>query len=82
MKYIDVKVIHTINNLGIDVGISEGCDVNVFNFMANFLSKGILALYGTRKESMLLDNDKRIWENGVGNNDMIQVMFRKQVNKM
>lgn len=31
---------------------------------------------------MLLDNDKRIWENGVGNNDMIQVMFRKQVNKM
>ncbi len=31
---------------------------------------------------MLLDNDKRIGENGVGNNDMIQVMFRKQVNTM
>lgn len=37
MKYIGVKVIHTINNLDIDVGISEGCGAEeCFQFYGKF----------------------------------------------
>ena len=39
---------------------------------------GVLKPAGLRKESVPLDNDKTISENGVGNNDTVQTLIATQ----
>lgn len=86
METINVKVIHPTNNSDIDIGLPEDILVrDVFSQLidANFLSAGqpytgVLKPAGERKESVPLDNDKSIKENGVGNNDTIQTLIATQ----
>ena len=80
MADINVKIIHPTNNSDIDIGLPD-----VFSQLidANFLSPGqpytgVLKPSGARKESVPLDNDKTISENGVENNDTIQTLIATQ----
>lgn len=83
MENINVKIIHPTNNSDIDIGVPGNILVReVFSQLieANFLSTGqpytgMLKPAGTRKESIPLDNDKTISENGVNNNDTIQTLI-------
>ena len=86
MADINVKIIHPTNNSDIDIGIPENIILSdVFNQLidANFLSAGqqytgVLKPSGMRKESVPLNNDKTISENGVENNDTIQTLIATQ----
>lgn len=86
METINVKVIHPSNNSDIDIGLPEDILLrDVFSQLidADFLSAGqpyigVLKPAGPRKESVTLDNDKSIKENGVGNNDTIQTLIAAQ----
>ncbi len=86
MADINVKIIHPTNNSDIDIGLPENIVLrDVFSQLidANFLSvgqpyTGVLKPSGARKESVPLDNDKTIGENGVGNNDTIQTLIATQ----
>lgn len=86
MENINIKIIHPTNNSDIDVGLPENILLrDIFSQLvdANFLSAGqpytgVLKPTGTRKESVPLDNDKSIKENGVGNNDTIQTLIATQ----
>ena len=86
MENINIKFIHPTNNSDIDIGLPENIILrDVFSQLidANFLSTGqpytgVLKPSGERKESMPLDNDKSIVENGVKNNDTIQTLIATQ----
>ena len=86
METINVKIIHPTNNSDIDIGLPESILLrDVFSQLidANFLSAGqpytgVLKPSGARKESVPLDNDKSIVQNGVGNNDTIQTLIATQ----
>ncbi len=86
METINIKIIHPTNNSDIDIGLPENILLrDVFSQLieANFLSAGqpytgILKPAGARKESVPLDNDKTIAENGVGNNDTVQTLIATQ----
>jgi len=84
MADINVKIIHPTNCSDVDIELSENIVLrDVFSELinANFLSvgrsgesyRGVLRPSGARKENVPLDNDKTIAENGVGNNDTIQI---------
>lgn len=83
MNSINVKVIHPTNNSDIDIGLPEDILLrDVFSQLieANFLTAGqsytgVLKPAGARKESITLDNDKTISQNGIGNNDTIQTLI-------
>lgn len=83
---INVKIIHPTNNSDIDVGLPENILLSdVFSQLidANFLSAGqpytgVLKPSGIRKESVALDNNKTVAENGIGNNDTIQTLIATQ----
>lgn len=86
METINVKVIHPTNNSDIDIGLPDNILLReVFSQLvdANFLSAGQpytgnLKPSGARKESVPLDNDKTIRENGISNNDTIQTLIATQ----
>ncbi len=86
MDTINVKIIHPTNNSDIDIGLPKSILLrDVFSQLvdANFLSPwqpytGVLKPAGTRKESVPLNNDKTIAENGVSNNDTIQTLIATQ----
>ena len=86
MAEINVKIIRPTNNSDIDIELLGNIVLrDVFSQLidANFLSAGqpytgVLKPSGTRKESVPLDNDKTIGENGVGNNDTIQTLIATQ----
>ena len=86
MENINVKFIHPTNNSDIDIGLPANIMLrDVFSQLidANFLSSGqpytgVLKPSGERKESIPLDNDKTIGDNGVGNNDTIQTLIATQ----
>lgn len=86
MENINIKVIHPTNNSDIDIGLPGNILLeDVFDQLveANFLSAGqpytgILKPAGARKESVPLDNNKTISENGVSNNDTIQTLIATQ----
>ena len=81
MEHINVKFIHPTNQSDIDIGLMENKKLqDVFTQLidANFLNSshmytGVLKPSGERQGSTPLDNDKTIIENGVGNNDTIQI---------
>ena len=83
MDNINVKIIHPTNNSDIDIGLPENILLrDVFSQLVdvNFLSAGqlytgVLKPAGVRKESIPLDNDKTVSENGIGNNDTIQTLI-------
>ena len=83
---INVKIIHPTNNSDIDIGLPENILLrDVFSQLidANFLNPGqpytgVLKPAGARKESVPLNNDKSIKDNGVGNNDTIQTLIATQ----
>ncbi len=80
MADINIKIIHPTNCS--DIGLSKDIVLrDVFSELinVNFLSAGqsyigVLKSSGARKESMTLDNDKMLAENGVRNNDIIQIV--------
>ncbi len=86
MENINVKVIHPTNNSDVDIGLPENILLrDVFSQLveAGFLSAGqpytgVLKPAGVRKDSVPLDNDKTVSENGVGNNDTIQTLIATQ----
>jgi hypothetical protein len=86
MENVNVKFIHPTNNSDIDIGLPGNIVVrDVFNQLidANFLSSGqpytgVLKPSGERKDSVPLDNDKTIGENGVKDNDTIQTLIATQ----
>ena len=86
MDSINVKFIHPTNNSDIDIGLPANIMLrDVFSQLidANFLSSGqpytgVLKPSGERKESVPLDNDKSIGDNGVSNNDTIQTLIATQ----
>jgi len=86
MENINIKIIHPTNNSDIDIGLPANILLrDVFSQLidANFLSagqpySGVLKPSGERKESVPLDNDKTIGENGIGNNDTIQMLIATQ----
>lgn len=86
MDTINVKIIHPTNNSDLDIELPGNIMLQeVFSQLidANFLSAGqpytgILKPSGARKESVTLDNDKTVSENGVGNNDTIQTLIATQ----
>lgn len=83
MNSINVKIIHPTNNSDIDIGLPEDILLrDVFSQLieANFLTEGqsytgVLKPAGERKESVTLDNDKTVSQNGIGNNDTIQTLI-------
>lgn len=86
METVNVKIIHPTNNSDIDIGLPDNILLrDVFSQLidANFLSSGqpytaVLKPSGERRESVNLDNDKSISQNGVGNNDTIQTIIATQ----
>jgi len=86
MENINVKFIHPTNNSDIDIGLPANIMLrDVFSQLidANFLTSGqpytgVLKPSGNRKESVPLNNDKTVSENGVGNNDTIQTLIATQ----
>jgi hypothetical protein len=88
METINVKIIHPTNNSDIDIGLPENIVLrDVFSQLidANFLTSGqpytgVLKPNptGGRNDSVPLDNDKTINENGVVNNDTIQTLIATQ----
>ena len=83
MNTINVKIMHPTNNSDIDIGLPGDILLrDAFSQLidAKFLSEGgaytgILKPSGTRTESVPLDNAKTICENGVTNNDTIQMLI-------
>ena len=83
MNNINVKIIHPTNNSDIDIGLPENILLrDVFSQLidANFLSAGqsytgVLKPAGTWKESVPLDNDKTVGQNGISDNDTIQTLI-------
>jgi hypothetical protein len=83
---VNVKIIHPTNNSDIDIGLPDNILLrDVFSQLidANFISSGqpytgVLKPSGERRESVNLDNDKSISQNGVGNNDTIQTIIATQ----
>jgi len=81
MATLNVRIIHPTNNSVVDLGLPDNIllrDVFVQLVEENVLSAGqaydgVLKPSGNRTESVKLDNDKTIAENGVGNNDTILV---------
>ena len=86
METVNVKIIHPTNNSDIDIGLPDNILLrDVFSQLidANFLSSGqpytgVLKPSGERRESVNLDNDKSISQNGIGNNDTIQTIIATQ----
>jgi|GEM_PF-2841318 len=82
----NILMIHPTNNSDIDVGLP--CNIllrDVFCQLidAGFLSTGqyyncVLVPNDNRKERIALDNDKTISENGIENNDVIQILTATQ----
>ena len=81
MAEISVKLIHPTTNQDIDLGLPEEIvlrDVFAQLIQEGFLEagpyEGALKPAGQRTESVHLDNNKTIAENGVDNNDTIQIL--------
>jgi hypothetical protein len=75
MKTINVKIFHPTNNSNIDICLPENILLrDVFSHLidTNFLSAG-QSYAGLLIPRGMLDNDKSISENGVGNNDTIRL---------
>ena len=85
-KNINVKIIHPTNDSDVDIGAPDIILLrDVFSQLidAGFLSPGqpytgVLMPRGIRQDSMPLDNDKTIGENGVQDNDIIQTLIATQ----
>ena len=83
MNSITVKVIHPTNNSDVDLDVPENIllrEVFAQLIEANFLSAdqsytGVLKPAGARKDSVTLDNEKTVGQNGIGNNDTIQTLI-------
>lgn len=83
MENINVRIIHPTNNSDIEIGLPENIllqDVYSQLIDANFLSSGqeysgLLKPSGVRKESIKLINDMTVSQNGIGNNDTIQLLI-------
>lgn len=86
MEEINIKVIHPTNNADVDIGLPTNILLrDVFNQLteAGFLSAGqpytgVLKPAGARTESVPLNNDRTVAENGIGNNDTIQTLIATQ----
>jgi ribosomal protein L3 len=86
METVNIRVIHPTDHSEIEIGLPENILVrDVFSQLvdANFLASGrpysgVLKPNGTRTESVTLENDKTIRENGVSNNDTIQMITTTQ----
>ena len=83
---VNIKIIHPTNNSDIDIGCPENILLrDIFSQLveANFLSSGqpysgALKPRDVNTESVSLDNDKTLGENGVENNDVIQTLVATQ----
>jgi len=83
METINIKIIHPTNNSDIDIGCPKNIILmDVFSQLidANFLTggqpyTGVIKPSVTRHESIPLDNDKTLDENGVENNEVIQTLI-------
>jgi len=83
---INIKIIHPTNNSDIEIGCPENILLrDIFSQLieANFLSSGqsysgVLKPRDVHTESVPLDNDKTLGENGVENNDVILTLIATQ----
>jgi len=83
MEIINLRIIHPTNNSDIDIGLPDAMRVkDIFSQLvdANFLCsgqpyKGILKSSLNRKYDIPLDRNKTVSENGVENNDVIQIFI-------
>ena len=81
MENINVKIIHPTNNSVIDIGLPGSIilrDVYSQLIDEGLLNEGVaygaaLKPSGARTEKVQLDNNKTIEENGISNNDTIQL---------
>ena len=88
MKTINVEFIHPTNNSAIGISLPRNIILrDVINQLidADFLDvedqpyEGLLKLYSERKESVKLDNDKTVMENGIKNSNTIQILIVQRI---
>ncbi|MBQ7593722.1 MAG: hypothetical protein IJU48_05145 [Synergistaceae bacterium] len=80
---VSIRLIHPTNNS--DIEIDAPVDILLRDIFAQLIEsgfltsgqpyEGVLKPAGTRKESVNLDNNRTVGENGIGNNDTISILI-------
>ena len=86
MENISIRIIHPTNNSDIEIGVVENMFLrDIFSQLIelNFVNEGqaysgVLKPSGDRREAKPLDNEKTVSENGIDNNDTIQMIMSTQ----